>query len=157
MPPAKPKHLLKRHKNIVDRVRSKALITPTGCWHWTGAITSAGYGSILYKGKTWQAHRLSYELFHGPILDGLPLDHLCRNRACINPAHLDPVTLHQNALRRVDIRPTHCPAGHEYTPSNTIWAESRVPGYKARKCRTCHHRFQREARARKAAARRLAS
>jgi hypothetical protein len=77
---------------------------PLACWPWTGSKNWAGYGQINPSrhgpgSKTRQAHRVIYELVRGPIPPGLHLDHLCRNRVCVNPAHLEPVTARENALR----------------------------------------------------------
>jgi hypothetical protein len=69
------------------------------CWTWVGAVTSRGYGSFGYEGRIWSTHRLAYELLVGAIPAGLTIDHLCRNKLCCNPAHLEPVTLAEN-LRR---------------------------------------------------------
>lgn len=69
------------------------------CWLWTGTTVHGGYGQARWNGEPHQAHRLVYELTVGPIPDGLMLDHLCRVRHCVNPAHLEPVTSHENILR----------------------------------------------------------
>lgn len=86
------------------------------------------------------AHRYAYESIVGPIPNGMVLDHVkqrCGNRACVNPAHLEPVTNRVNILRgsgitALNARKTHCPKGHEYTDANTIRGKDRV-----RKCRSC--------------------
>lgn len=106
-----------------------------GCWLWKASLDSKGYGQINIAGKRTRlarAHRLAYEMVVGPIPDGLQLDHLCRNRACVNPRHLEPVTNRENALRSERARRTACIHGHPYTAENTIWkANGR------RTCREC--------------------
>ena len=106
------------------------------CWPWTGAISSAGYGVVKLGGRRDSpillAHRVAFTLDRGPVPHGLQLDHLCRNRACCNPAHLEPVTPKVNTQRATALI-THCPKGHEYTPANTAIQKSG-----GRRCRTCH-------------------
>lgn len=94
-------------------------VTESGCWIWLGALSEKGYGHV--NGKI--AHRVNYEFHKGPIPDGLQLDHKCRVRCCVNPHHLEPVTLQVNVERGevgiVNRSKTHCPNGHEYTKQNT--------------------------------------
>lgn len=116
------------------------------CWEWTAGKTSAGYGIFQARGFSpipVYAHRRVYELLVGPIPDGLQLDHLCRNRWCVNPAHLEPVTHVENVKRGIggqNMRDkTHCPAGHAYSASNIL--RTRKGG---RDCRACHNRRSNE-------------
>lgn len=104
------------------------------CWRWTGARHPAGYGTF----GDHLAHRRSYELHVGPIPAGLTLDHLCRNRWCVNPAHLEAVPLVENVMRGEspparNARKTHCPQGHPYDEANTYWTSN---GWRI--CRACN-------------------
>jgi hypothetical protein len=80
------------------RLLSK-VVQGDGCWRWKGGQNGPGYSMFWLDGQMRYAHRLVYELLVGPIPEGLELDHLCRNRACVNPAHLEPVTHSLNVLR----------------------------------------------------------
>lgn len=111
------------------------------CWQWMGAKNSYGYGLIHRKRVRSMAHRFAYEALIGPIPSGLHIDHLCRNPGCVNPAHMEPVTLVENVMRGVGFAPinkrkTHCPRGHEYTPENTMIVQSGGK-HKSRSCREC--------------------
>lgn len=110
----------------------------TGCWAWSGARGSGGYGMHwIGDGVSRVAHRVAFQIVRGPIQEGLTLDHLCRNRQCVNPAHLDPCTAGENASRSpnapywVKARQTHCKRGHEFNDSNTYVKSGR------RSCREC--------------------
>jgi hypothetical protein len=110
------------------------------CWLWTAGLFTDGYGLFWDGKKTVGAHRFSYELLVGVIPIGLVLDHLCRVRSCVNPAHLEPVTHRENILRGDGIaarraRQTHCVRGHELIGENIDRVSTRPS---ARHCRTCH-------------------
>jgi hypothetical protein len=140
-----PINLLERYWQRVDKT--------DGCWEWRGQITTSGYGangSRIAGEKV--AHRISYVLLVGPIPEGLQLDHLCRNRACVNPEHLEPVTARVNTMRSgaasaINARKTHCDHGHEFTPENTHMQRSGGRIY--RRCRACgrdkYHAYRRAA------------
>jgi hypothetical protein len=107
----------------------------TGCFLWTGARYQ-GYGRFGFGGKNAMAHRVAYEFDRGPIPAGQEIDHLCRNRACVNPLHLEVVEHRVNVMRSDSFaarkaRQTHCDRGHEFTPENTYIDQGR------RRCRTC--------------------
>lgn len=130
------------HRDWADGLGARLLgrveFSESGCWSWTGAIDKKGYGRIRINKCVLKAHRVAYEEWEGPIPPGLTLDHLCRNHACINPHHLEPVTNQENVLRgdgpcARNARATHCPQGHPYDAENTyVWPAT---GYRA--CRVC--------------------
>ncbi len=132
----------------------------SGCWLWLGNANQNGYGRVSMSrgtrgrgGKTTMvcAHRLAYERLVGPVPTGLELDHLCRNRGCCNPLHLEPVTHRVNSLRgtsaaAINAVKTHCPKGHEYVQANVYSPPCRPT---MRQCRICSAARKREYEIRK--------
>jgi hypothetical protein len=114
------------------------------CWGWTGPVSTQGYGRMSVNGSLLGAHRIAYELEVGEVTTGLTLDHLCRNRLCVNPAHLEPVTRGENVLRgegwtAVNARKTHCPRGHPLSGDNLHVRPNRG----TRQCLSCRREASR--------------
>lgn len=120
--------LLERFFNKVD--------ASGDCWEWVGATSNQGYGHFRGQGERY-AHRVVWTELVGPIPPGFTIDHLCRNRGCVNPDHLEPISALENVRRGFapsmrNARKTHCKRGHQFTPDNT-----RYEGDGSRHCRTC--------------------
>lgn len=109
----------------------------TSCWEWKGSINYKGYGHFWASGKYISAHRFSYEHHVGPIPEAMHIDHLCRMRHCVNPAHLEPVTNRENIKRgdqgKFQSSKTHCPNGHPYLGYNVY-----ITPIGGRQCRSCN-------------------
>lgn len=131
-------------QRILDRVDITDLGHTTPCWISNRATQPNGYTKVGILGRTWLTHRLAYEAFVGPIPDGLQLDHLCRQRACCNPNHLEPVTCRENLLRgdtliATETAATHCKRGHEFTIENTY---KRADQPNKRECLACRNSWR---------------
>jgi hypothetical protein len=138
-------------RRLPSRLLDRITFDESGCWLWTGKINK-GYGDFrLGKTKTFSAHRFVYRLLKGTIEDGLTLDHLCRIPRCVNPSHLEPVTMRENTMRGTSFIArqaiaTHCKRGHPLEGENLYL---RPDG--DRECKTCRrmHLINSRARARR--------
>lgn len=131
-----------------ERLARHTETTDDGCIVFTGYRINSGY-ALLWDadaGKKRLVHRIAHEIYIGPIPDGYQVDHLCSNRVCVNPAHLEAVTPLENT-QRVSRRRTHCLRGHEFTPANTRQRGDRL----GRVCRACDAIRANEYRERRAA------
>lgn len=147
-----------RHLNLSNRelMRERLLrrVAVTGaCWLWTGPVNHEGYARMRVPGwpTKWAIHRVSYEVFIGPILKGLTIDHLCRNPSCVNPAHLEPVTMEVNIRRGFGIGMRNqakraCSNGHEYV-DGSYHIEQIGNGKVGRRCILCRRAREKRNRA----------
>lgn len=126
--------------SAAERIEAKIERIPFhSCWEWVGAVAGGGYGTVRVNGKMRPAHRALYELTIRQVGE-LELDHLCRNRACVRPSHLEAVTHRENILRGTSpsaqhAKKTHCPKLHVYAPGRRV-------------CLICRARVERRRRAR---------
>jgi len=135
---------MKVDEATVSRFWAKVVKT-NNCWLWTAGQSVDGYARFSIdkpKHTSFAAHRVAYELLVGPIPDGLSLDHLCRNILCVNPEHLEPVTIKENILRGTSLsarnaRKSRCMHGHSLSGANLYMTKCGK-----RQCRACRRRIQ---------------
>lgn len=126
---------------VEDRFHAKVAPDdmPNGCLLWVASVDQFGYGQFWFDGRRWRSHRWSYRRFVGELVPGLVIDHICRNRKCVNPEHLRQVTQRENTFADGSIAPAKlnaekdaCVHGHPFTPDNIyVFADG------GRRCRTC--------------------
>lgn len=139
-----------RYMTPEQRLLAQRAIQPNGCWHYTGYVNKDGYGRCGYQGRPGQnVHRVAYQVFIGPIPEGMTVNHrchdddpdcpagYCEHRRCFNPEHLEAVTIAKNIMNgktpaAVNAAKTHCDHGHEFTPGNTF-----VKSDGCRGCKEC--------------------
>lgn len=127
--------------DVVRRVASRVVINVSGCWECSYAKDTSGYPQVSYLSRMELTHRVMFTAANGMIPAALQIDHLCRNRSCCNPSHLEAVPSRENTLRGDTVparnaAKTHCPRGHLYGPDNAY--PSDLKRGKQRRCRACH-------------------
>lgn len=142
----------KRKSEAIERFYSQTIIS-NNCWEWTGHIMNAGYGALSTNSGTQLVHRYAYKQFIGEIPDKMTIDHLCKNKLCVNPDHLEIVTRTENIRRcglvgvaKVEASKKYCNKGHSYK----LYGVRYKNGYTdygtrkfARRCTKCHPRYLR--------------
>lgn len=141
--PEMAKAVLSSDRVGLGRFLSRFVVAQSGCWEWTGRLNGSGYGAFTV-GSIEGAHRVSYSWFVAQIPVGLEIDHLCRNKRCVNPLHLEAVTKSENQLRAIAARGC-CRNGHPLSPDTTrVWSVG--GGRSARYCLTCKRASNAKAR-----------
>lgn len=146
---AKYNAVAKQYNTWERMVASTNFAAPNGCWEWTKSLNETGYG--VFAAHTYGgvlAHRLAMHIAGKPVPVDMTGDHLCLNKRCVNPAHMEIVTSAVNVLRGgtaggKNARKTHCAHGHEFTEENIYWGKSRTKiGTPTRNCRTCQRNYR---------------
>lgn len=115
----------------IGRFLKKIQVLDNGCWQWTGGKNLKNYGRFTYAGRLQPSHRFAYFYFYNEIDETLTIDHLCKNHSCVNPLHLEQVTIRENIFRGngvsvINSQKTHCSKGHEFSLDNVyIWKNER--------------------------------
>jgi len=139
-----------RHVDDVSRARLRQKLRDCrhvgSCLRWVGALDADGYGRFYFQYKTTGAHRAAWVLYNGPIPSDRQIDHVCRNRWCVNVGHLELVTPRENVLRGEGLaakaaRATHCANGHEWTEANTQVGKRPDGSFKQRRCVQCRKAY----------------
>jgi hypothetical protein len=130
---------------LLERFWSKVEKT-NYCWNWKGRLNGGGYGQFWYKRKRVLSHRIAYEFIKGKISEKMTIDHLCRNRSCVNPNHMEVVTNKENILRgispcAINSKKTHCKRGHKFSGDNL-----RINTNNSRSCRECDRLYSKARR-----------
>jgi len=126
--------------DVLERVLNRIMVSDTDCWEFQGCRLKSGYGRVGWNGRLWLTHRITYTFLVGDIPDDLEIDHLCKNKPCCNPEHLEPVTRSENIRRGTqwhhtverESSKTRCPRGHQYDQINTY-----ITAKGHRQCRLC--------------------
>jgi hypothetical protein len=142
------KDLEETDSNTIDRFNKKYSIDSNGCHIWIGSKTHDNYGQFWYKKRLWLAHRAAYEIWVGKIPEGMTIDHICENTLCVNPNHLQVMTLKENILKSngisaIHARKTHCINGHLLSDDNVRYRKDTF----GRQCRECKRINDRKYRA----------
>jgi len=143
---------VRQSRSLAERFWPKVAKADVGCWDWLASTNWDGYGYIRNPSGSDRAHVVAYELMVGPVPEGLHLDHLCCNRGCVRPDHLEPVTHQENVHRgRVGavnrargLAQTHCKYGHPFNEVNTYARKDREGSRMCRACDRERHRRKRE-------------
>lgn len=132
----------------LQEIRNRTVVSDSGFWEWSGRLSSEGYGVVSFKGRDIYVHRMAYESAIEPIAPKMTIDHLCRNRRCVNPEHLEMVSIAVNVMRgqgstAIAARRNGCAKGHPYTPEN-LYVRKDTGHRQCRECTRQSHRARRE-------------
>jgi len=133
----------------IDHIKFLSKVSATNnCWYWNGAIGTHGYGVFYHKRKNLLSHRVSYVIFNSHIDNNLVIDHVCGNKACVNPEHLRNVEQRTNVIENNssivfdNFNKTHCKNGHEFSGSNLKMVYRSKENRNYRVCRICYNKLQ---------------